>query len=91
MISQIEQVKARGGRRHRRRHRGRRAHRQQSRPRAVHPEAPALLQPDPHRHPAATAGLPHRRAARLRRGPAAQPGQERDGGVGIVSVNDFWV
>ncbi len=27
---------------------------------------------------AATAGLPHRRAARLRRGPPAQPGQERD-------------
>ena len=31
--------------------------------------------------PAAAAGLPHRRAARLRRGPAAQPGQERHGGV----------
>jgi hypothetical protein len=31
---------------------------------------------------AAAAGLPHRRAARRERGPAAEPGEERYGGVG---------
>ena len=31
--------------------------------------------------PAATVRLPHRRRPRLRRGQAAQPGQERDGAV----------
>ena len=36
---------------------------------------------DRHGDPAATAGLPHRGLARLRRRQAAQPGQERDGGV----------
>ena len=34
---------------------------------------------------AATARLPHRRRPRLRRGQAAQPGQERDGGVRLAS------
>ena len=47
-------------------------------------EVPAVdefLQPIVTRHPAATAGLPHRRGPRLRRRQAAEPGQERDGGV----------
>ena len=36
---------------------------------------------DPGRRAAATVRVSHRRRARLRRGQAAQPGQERDGGV----------
>ncbi len=36
---------------------------------------------DRHHHPAAAPGLSHRRPPRLRRRQAAQPGQERDGGV----------
>ena len=47
-------------------------------------EVPAVeefLQPIVTRHPAATAGLPHRRRPRLRRRQAAEPGQERDGRV----------
>ena len=39
------------------------------------------IYPDPGRRAAATAGLPHRRRPRLRRGQAPQPGQKRDGGV----------
>ena len=35
---------------------------------------------------AATAGVLHCRAARVRRGPAAQPGEERDGGVGAGGI-----
>ena len=45
------------------------------------PDVPEYLQPIVVRDPAATAGVPHRAAARLRRGQAAQPGEERDGGV----------
>ena len=43
------------------------------------PAAAELLAPILEIVPAATAGLSHRRAARLRRGSAAQSGQERDG------------
>ena len=39
-------------------------------------------------HPAAIVRLPHRRRPRLRRGQAAQPGQERHGGVGVFVVCD---
>ena len=45
------------------------------------PARRGLLAADRDEHPAATAGLSHRRAARLRRRQAPQPGQERDGGV----------
>ena len=45
------------------------------------PARPRLRQPDPDRHPAATARLPPRRRARPRRGQAAQSRQERDGRV----------
>ena len=38
---------------------------------------------------AAVARVPHRRAARLRRRPAAEPGEERDGGVGAAYRLDF--
>ena len=38
---------------------------------------------------AAAAGVPHRRAARRQRGPAAQPGEERDGGVGGRPFRDL--
>ena len=37
---------------------------------------------DRHHRAAAAARLPHRRAARLRRRPAAEPGEERDGRIG---------
>ena len=39
------------------------------------------------RRAAAIVGLPHRRRARLRRGQAAQPGQERDGGIKKLGQN----
>ena len=42
------------------------------------PRTVDLLQPAPDGGPAATIGLPHRRPARLRRGQAPQPRQERD-------------
>ena len=42
------------------------------------PATPRLLTPDSGDRAAAIAGVSHRRAARLRRGSAAQPGQERD-------------
>ena len=45
------------------------------------PDVPEYLQPLVAVDAAATAGLSHRPAARLRRRQAAQPGQERDGGV----------
>ena len=48
------------------------------------PDVPEYLQPLVSGDPAAAAGLPHRPAARLRRGQAAQPGEERDGGVTSV-------
>ncbi len=43
------------------------------------PQTLSMLQPLLIGDPAPAAGLPHRRAARLRRGPAAQPGEERHG------------
>ena len=48
------------------------------------PETPDPLVPAAERGPAAAAQLPHRRDARLQRGPAPQPGQERHGGVSRV-------
>ena len=42
-----------------------------------------LLAPDSGDRAAAAAGVSHRRAPRLRRGSAAQPGQERDRGVSV--------
>ena len=46
-----------------------------------------LLLADPGDRAAAIAGLSHRRPPRLRRGPAAQPGQERHRGVGATVHN----
>ena len=46
------------------------------------PDGRGFLAADRHGDPAATAGLSHRRAARLRRRQAAESGEERDGGVG---------
>ena len=45
-------------------------------PKALEPIYPILAS-----RAAATVRLSHRRRARLRRGQAAQPGQERDGGI----------
>ena len=45
------------------------------------PDVEDFLQPIVTVDPAATAGLSHRRAARLRRRQAAESGEERDGGV----------
>ena len=69
-------------RRRRRRHAGGRPGRRRDRG-AQRRGLPAA---DRHDHPAATAGLSHRRPARLRRRQAAQSGQERDGGVTAQSA-----
>ena len=52
------------------------------------PAASELLTPDPGDRAAAAAGISHRGAARLRRGSAAEPGQERDRGMngGLVML-----
>ena len=47
------------------------------------PQTLPFLQGGAHHDPAPAARLPHRRAARVRRGSAAQPRQERDGRVAI--------
>ncbi len=82
MLSNIEEVKARSGIVHRGDRRRRR------RPGARRPTHVIRVPRDARAAraavdgaPAAAAGLPHRAAARLRRGPAAQPGQERHGRV----------
>ena len=46
---------------------------------------------DPHGDPAAVAGLPHRRHQGTERRPAAEPGQDRDGGVGQASARSHAV
>jgi len=90
MISQIEQVKARGGiviaGRHRHCPVQRRGpnYARQGRPRADHPARAPAGDAHPGRVAPATAGLSPGRAAWLRRRPAAQFGQERDGGVASV-------
>ena len=49
------------------------------------PPVDRLPAADRRRGPAATLGLSHRRSARLRRRQAAQPGEERDGGVAVTA------
>ena len=82
IISNIEEVRARSGRDHRRRHRGRRAD-----PPATPttsstcPTRPTPLQPLLTVIPLQLLAYHAAVAARLQRGQAAQPRQERDGGV----------
>ena len=81
MFSQIEQAKARGGMVIALATDGDERIASAGRPRAVGARDALDAQPGDDGHPAAAAGLPHRRPARPGRGPAAQPGEERDGGV----------
>ncbi len=80
VVSNIEEVVARqfGHRHHRRRQR-----RAGQALRVRHPHSTGAGLPDaaPDGDSAATAGLSYRRHAGVQRGSAAQPGQERDGGV----------
>ena len=75
----LEHSGSEGARRHRdlHRHRRRSPGAQGFRPRHRNSHRARADGPDPGNRAAATAGLSHRRAPRLRRGPAAQPGQVR--------------
>ena len=81
MISNIEQVKARGGIVIAVATEGDDFIAHQGRPRLCDPARVRTAHAGADRDPAATAGLPHRRPPRRGRGPAAQSGEERDGGV----------
>ena len=81
VISNIEEVRARGGKIIAVATEGRRRHRQERRPRHLRPRRAGAAPADADGRSAAAAGLPRRRAPRLQRGQAAQPGQERDGRV----------
>ena len=81
-LSNIQEVKARERHRDRGGHRGRRGGRARSADHVIEfPPAHELLLPILEDRPAAVAGVSHRRAPRLRRGSAAQSGQERHGRV----------
>ena len=56
--------------------------------RSTLPDVEPLRHAAPLRRSGAAAGLSHRRRQRHRRRPAAQPGQERDGGVTAPITND---
>ncbi len=76
-----------GARRPRRRRRPRGRPERRGEGEARHRGAPVRRTPGAahHRRPAPAPRLPHRRAPRLRRGPAAQPREVGDGGVGLLS------
>ncbi len=76
MFSQIEQAKARGGKVIAVATDGDETITAKSDHVLWVPETPWMLQPGDHGHPAAAAGLPHRRPARIGCGPAAQFSQE---------------
>ena len=82
IVSNIEEVKARGGQRHRGGHRRRHGDRAAGRPRVYDPRRRSTCStPMLTRDPAAAAGVLRRRCARVQRGSAAESRQVRDGRV----------
>src|SRR6185295_3653490 len=68
-------------------HRGRSRDRVARRRRGVPAGDVRAAHADPVRDPAPAPGLPRRRAAEVRRGPAQEPGEERDRRVGVLEAH----
>ena len=84
VVSNIQEVKARGGRVICITSQDGAGPRGDDRLRDPRPADDRHAVPDPDRHPAAAAGVLHRREARAERRSAAQPGEVGDGGVSLL-------
>ena len=85
VLSNIQEVRARGARRDRDRERGRRGDHAARRRRAVRPAGARAVRPRRRDAAAAAPGLPRRQAPGVRRRPASEPRQERHGRVAAAA------
>ena len=86
VVSNVQEVKARGGRGHLHHEPARAGARGADRLRDPRPADDRHAVPDAHGDSAAAAGVLHRREARAERGSAAEPGEVGDGRVGAVEL-----